>query len=286
MSYLHISNLYREQDILLFKECYALEKIHGTSAHITWDGKISFSSGGVSHAHFVQLFDEQKLVEVFTQKIGQSPVVIYGEAYGGSCQKQAWRYGKDLRFVVFEIKIGDLWLSVPQAEDVAKTLGLEFVPYKKISTDLDAINAERDALSEQARRNGVEGDQPREGVVLRPLIELVKNNGERIIAKHKRDEERETTTPREVVDPAMLAILDQASAIASEWVTPMRLTHVLDKLPQGIGIEKTREVILAMIDDVLREAAGEIVDSRKVRAAISQRTAELFKARLKEALHG
>ena len=32
MSYMHIDNLYKNQDILLFKECYALEKIHGTSA--------------------------------------------------------------------------------------------------------------------------------------------------------------------------------------------------------------------------------------------------------------
>jgi hypothetical protein len=30
MGYLHIDNLYKSQDILLFKRCYALEKIHGT----------------------------------------------------------------------------------------------------------------------------------------------------------------------------------------------------------------------------------------------------------------
>src|SRR5690348_10996218 len=35
MGYLHIGNLYKTQDLLLFRECYALEKVHGTSAHIT-----------------------------------------------------------------------------------------------------------------------------------------------------------------------------------------------------------------------------------------------------------
>jgi hypothetical protein len=29
MGYLHIDNLYKNVDILLFKECYAMEKIHG-----------------------------------------------------------------------------------------------------------------------------------------------------------------------------------------------------------------------------------------------------------------
>ena len=30
MGYMHIDNLYKDQRILQFKECYALEKIHGT----------------------------------------------------------------------------------------------------------------------------------------------------------------------------------------------------------------------------------------------------------------
>lgn len=34
MGYQHIPNLYKEQAILAQSECYALEKIHGTSAHI------------------------------------------------------------------------------------------------------------------------------------------------------------------------------------------------------------------------------------------------------------
>ena len=47
MGYLHIDNLYKAQDILNFKTCYALEKIHGTSAHLKWDnGELTFFSGG------------------------------------------------------------------------------------------------------------------------------------------------------------------------------------------------------------------------------------------------
>ena len=57
MGYLHIRNLYQDQDILLFKECYALEKIHGTSAHIAWDGELKFFAGGCNHDRFCALFN-------------------------------------------------------------------------------------------------------------------------------------------------------------------------------------------------------------------------------------
>ena len=47
MGYRHIENLYKSQTILQFRECWALEKIHGTSAHVRWsDGKVWFHSGG------------------------------------------------------------------------------------------------------------------------------------------------------------------------------------------------------------------------------------------------
>ncbi len=61
MGYLHIDNLYKNQEILMFKECYALEKIHGTSAHITWNSPaLTYSSGGEKHERFVALFEDPK----------------------------------------------------------------------------------------------------------------------------------------------------------------------------------------------------------------------------------
>ena len=55
MAYMHIDNLYKAQEILAFKECYALEKIHGTSAHIYWSGEtLRLFAGGVSHEGFVR----------------------------------------------------------------------------------------------------------------------------------------------------------------------------------------------------------------------------------------
>lgn len=296
---MHINNLYKSQDILLFKECYALEKIHGTSAHITWKRNPSneaqyqlvFFSGGTKHENFVKLFDKDELIKRFTAMgITDRDITVYGESYGGKEQGMSHTYGDKGKFIVFDVQIGECWLDVPKAEKVAQDLGLEFVHYRKIPTDMAAIDAERDYPSVQAIRNGistcvnlfgpVENPKKREGVVLRPLIEVTKNNGERIICKHKGDDFRETASPRPVVDPEKAKVLSDAQDIAHEWVTPMRLQHVLDKMP-GHCMEKMRDIIAAMTEDVLREGAGEIVDNPTVRKAISTKTALSYKEFLK-----
>ena len=298
MGYLHINNLYKEQTILLFKVSYALEKIHGTSAHIyfnppvtpTSTGQLTFFAGGESHNNFLSLFNEGELLKAFND-LGvpcDKSVTVYGEAYGGSQQGMSHTYGPNLKFIVFDVQIGDCWLNVPDAEQVAKKLGLEFVHYTKISTDLKSLDTERDACSVQAVRNGVNTPEEfmsgkgkkREGVVLRPLIELTMNNGERVICKHKGDEFKETATPRPVVDPAKAKLMEDAIAIANEWVTATRLQHVLDKLP-GHCMEKMRDIIAAMQEDVLREAKGEIVESEAVKKAIGKKAVEMYKNFLK-----
>lgn len=283
MSYLHIPNLYRSTEILLFKECYALEKIHGTSAHIRWDGTtVSFFAGGCDHESFVKLFDADALAAKFAGTT--PPAVICGEAYGGKMQGMSATYGKQLKFVAFEVRIGEHWLDVPQATDFVKSFGLEFVDWVRIPATIEAIDAARDAPSVQSARNGIEGPKLREGVVLRPLIELRKNNGERIIAKHKNDAFRETKTPRPL-DAGKLAVLTDARAIADEWVTEMRLSSVLNSMGGDLGIDSTGRVIIAMMANLEREAAGEVELSHDARKAVGKRTAQMFKARLQSALH-
>src|SRR5579872_2653917 len=117
MGYLHIDNLYKNQDILLFKECYALEKIHGTSAHVALartpnvcdtpgQEQVFFNSGGAKHETFVALFNEEDLKARFAAT-GAFDVRVHGEAYGGKQQGQKWRYGDALKFVAFDVKIGE-----------------------------------------------------------------------------------------------------------------------------------------------------------------------------------
>lgn len=278
IGYLHIPNLYKNIEILNFKECYALEKIHGTSARVSWkEGKVKFFSGGEGYEKFCNLFNAEELEKKFKELFEEFNVAIFGEAYGGKQQGMSKTYGKELKFVVFDVKIGDNWLDVPNAQEVALKLELEFVDYVKTKTDLELLDKERDKPSTQAKRNGIEEDRLREGVVLRPLIELRKNNGGRIIVKHKRDEFKETKTKREV-NPEKLKVLEKAKEIVEEWITPNRLKNIISHIPEEeIILENTGKIIKKMIEDIYREAGDEIIPSNPIKKEISKKTAQLFK---------
>lgn len=284
MGYLKISNLYKSREILMFKECYALEKIHGTSAHVRWNDEegVGFFSGGEKHERFKNLFDEDALTEKF-KELQLSHMVLHGEAYGGKQQGMSDTYGKELKFVVFDVKVNDKWLSVPQAEIFTKDLGLEFVAYWKTTTDLDSLDHYKEMDSVQAKRNGITEPRKMEGVVLRPLMELVKNNGGRIISKHKRDDFKETKTPRKVSEED-LKVLSDAKDIAEEWVTAMRLSHVMDKIAD-CDITKMKEIIIAMQNDIKIEAEGEIVWSKAVEKSIGKATAMMASNYFKNSLY-
>jgi hypothetical protein len=286
MGYLSISNLYKFQDILEFKRVYAMEKVHGTSAHVSFkNGKVHFFSGGEKYDNFVKLFDQEKLLEIF-KSFNQEEIVVFGEAYGGKQQGMSATYGKELRFIAFDVKMGNLWLDVPKADKVALKLGLAFVPYELVSTDISALDFERDRPSRVAKLCGIQEDRPAEGIVIRPIMEVRLNNGERMIAKHKRPDfsERGSKADTKVVDPDKLKVLSNAQEIADEWVTPMRLSHILGKVDKTFSMEDMPFVLRAMAEDILKESKGEIIDSKEARKAISANTSKLFTQHLKNSL--
>jgi hypothetical protein len=293
MAYLKIPNLYQSQEILMFKRCFALEKCHGTSSHIHYispiteqsTGRITFFSGGAKHETFVALFNEPFLLQKFQEIQSGHNITIYGEAYGGKMQGMSATYGKDLKFVAFDVKIGDFWLDVTKAEALVKSLGLEFVHYVEVSTDLKELDEQRDADSVQAIRNGMGTGKLREGVVLRPLIELTKNNGSRIICKHKRAEFCETKEGRNIVDPSKLKVISDAELVAQEWITENRLKNVASHNEEGfLAIENLGNIIPAMIEDIKKESDGEIVWSKQLNGILGREIALLVKNYVKKQL--
>lgn len=286
MGYLHIDNLYKNQTILMFKECYALEKIHGTSSHVGWKFENKFVqlfSGGESNVNFRALFDMDFLKKKFEEIFPDQDIIIYGEAYGGKQQGMSHRYGKELKFIGYDVKVGDVWVNVPNAENICKQFNTEFVHYNKIRVTLNKLNKYRDMPSVQAVRNGIKDPQPCEGIVLRPLVEMRTNNGARVICKYKPDEERETKSKREI-SPEQLKILSDAKEIAEEWVTNMRLEHILQKFPEDVNMESMGDIIKAMIEDIYREGRDEIVESKAVTKAIGKKTVQLFKQKLQSTI--
>jgi len=259
--------------------------VHNSSAHIGWKSEtkqINFFTGE-NHPLFVSLFNEDFLIQKFEEIFPDQDVVIFGEHYGGKCQGMSKTYGKQSKFIGFDVKVGHVWLNVPNAENVCKNFNIEFVDYVKVETSLEALNIERDKPSVQAQRNGCGDDKEREGIVLRPLVEMRINNGERVIAKYKPDKQMETKTKRKV-SPEQLKILEDAKEIAEEWVVSVRLAHVLQKFPEDVGMESMRDIIKAMIADVYREGKDEIIESKAVEKAIGKQTVKLFKEKLQSKL--
>ena len=203
-----------------------------------------------------------------------------------SIQAMAHTYGPNLKFVVFEVLIvytneQQEWLDPFQAERFAINFGLDFVPYSVIDTTEEAINNEMMRESVQAVKNGMGSGHMREGIVLRPLVEVIHQNGGRIICKHKRPEFAERKNTPRFDDPEELKILENAKAIAEEWVVPQRLLHVLDAFPEP-SLQDAEKVIKAMIADVCSEANGEIVVTKETRRAIGKKTMQLFKKHLEQ----
>lgn len=294
MGYRHIDNLYKNNTVLMFKRLYAMEKIHGTSTHVTFSYdelknkyELDYFSGGEKHENFIKLFQSGKLKGNALELGFNKSFTVYGEAYGGKQQRMSETYGKELKFVAFELKIGDNFVNVPYAEQICKKLGLEFVHYEEIDADPDLIDKISNAPSVQATRNGVENPKlPREGVVLRPLREFLHPDGVgRIMAKHKNDIYKEREHAPKIQNEEELKVLEDARVIAQEWVTPMRLIHVIDKLKaSGMEVDekKMNTIIKAMIEDVEREGKDEIVVNKQSRKQIGKRTAKLVIEYLKD----
>ena len=105
-------------------------------------------------------------------------VTLYGEGYGDKIQKGV-KYRTDQDFVLFDIRIGDLWLNRADVEDIADTLGLDIVPIIGDGTLFDMLDRAEQGFKSQW------GDFIAEGIVARPLCELKSRRGERIITKIK-----------------------------------------------------------------------------------------------------
>lgn len=163
------------------------EKVDGTNIRVYWNGETVSFAGRTDNAQIPaalvdklnQLFHttpaRQRLKEVFPD----GEVVFYGEGYGAKIQKGGGNYSPTQEFVLFDIKVGDLWLERINVNDVAEKLQLDVVPVIGHGTLDDAIKLVKDGLT------SVWGDFEAEGIVARPFQELLTRRGDRIIAKIK-----------------------------------------------------------------------------------------------------
>lgn len=296
VGYLHINNLAKDDKVLLFKEVWATEKVHGTSAHVSWNPdqqRIVYFSGGASAENFRALFDEafeERFMKLVDQNGKDIEVVVYGEAYGGKMQGMRLTYGNELRFIAFEVRVGCHWLNFDKVREIAKDLGLEVVPGKVIPATEEALTEYRNSPSEVAVLRGCQdntdrfGNKPplREGIVIRPLVEMRTNDNSRVMAKFKNPcfSERESRKDADFPSERKQEIL-KAEAAAKDFTTETRLEHVLDALGlKEPTLQDTPKVIKGMVEDILREGAGEVEDSKTLRREIGRISVKLFRQKL------
>lgn len=107
---------------------------------------------------------------------------IYGEGYGVKIQKGG-NYIKDgVGFIVFDVKVGDMYLLRPNMEEIALKLGAPVVPYMGQFTIDEAIEFVKKGFKSTIAENK---DYDAEGLVLKSPDGLCTRRGERIIFKVK-----------------------------------------------------------------------------------------------------
>ena len=107
----------------------------------------------------------------------------------------------------------------------------------------------------------------------------------RKIYKNKRPEFSEHSTPRKLLEKSKESSAN-AIQIAKDWVTDMRLEHVMDQLTRNDSGEETEEkkisfvdILSAMVDDIKNESVGEIEFNVNIEREIKRQCAKLIKVR-------
>lgn len=157
------------------------EKVDGTNIRITVNDGEVILGGRTDNAQL-----PAHLVSTL-QAIGDNAAValdmnftLYGEGYGAKIQKGGGNYiadGSD--FVLFDVKVGDVWLQRENVEDIANKLGLRVVPIVGVGSLHEAIMMTRGGF------DSTWGAFRAEGLVMRPAVELQTRLGRRVITKIK-----------------------------------------------------------------------------------------------------
>lgn len=187
-----IEGMYREPEFELLKdiEWTFTEKVDGTNIRIIWDGHNIVFGGRTDNAqipnHLVnklnQLFMGTRMEQVFEQVFGESKAIIYGEGYGAKIQKGGGNYSEDQEFVLFDVKIGEIYLERENVEDIANKFSLKVVPIVHKGKLQEGVDIVKNGLTSQW------GNFIAEGLVAKPSVELLNRKGDRILTKIKNED--------------------------------------------------------------------------------------------------
>lgn len=162
------------------------EKIDGTNIRILWDGhKVTFA-GRTDKAQIpaeltnrlVELFGGETNEQLFEQKFGETEVMLIGEGYGAKIQNGGL-YKSNQDFILFDVMIAGNWQPRESVNNIAEYFGIEVVPIVLTGTIQEAVDYVKTKPKSQI------GTANSEGIVGRPLEELLDRCGNRLIVKIK-----------------------------------------------------------------------------------------------------
>ena len=164
------------------------EKIDGTNIGIVWDGHRVSYQGRTERAQIpahlmnklIEMFGGETNEQLFEQKFGEMPVILFGEGYGAKIQNGG-NYRQDVSFILFDVYLpeSDIWLKRDSIEDIAKAFGIDAVPIILTGTLQDAIDFVK------KKPKSTIGTAPMEGLVCKPTVELFDRMRRRIVVKIK-----------------------------------------------------------------------------------------------------
>lgn len=185
-----IEGSWRNETVEFLKDCQweCTEKVDGTNISIVWDGhKIEYhgrTEKASIPAHLmnklIELFSGETNEQLFEQKFGEMPVILYGEGYGAKIQNGGL-YRSDVSFILFDVylPIHKIWLKRESVEDIAKAFNIDVVPVILTGSLQEAVDYVK------TKPKSTIGTAPMEGLVCRPSVEILDRMGRRVIVKVK-----------------------------------------------------------------------------------------------------
>lgn len=162
------------------------EKVDGTNIRVYWDGHTVTFGGRTDRAqiptnlldYLLATFKTNEAEQIFEEKFGETPVILFGEGYGPKIQKGGL-YRDDASFILFDVYIAGNYQNRYTIEDVAKSFGIDVVPIILEGTLQEGVDFVK------TNPNSTMGTAKMEGLVGRPKIELRDRCGKRVIVKIK-----------------------------------------------------------------------------------------------------
>lgn len=162
------------------------EKIDGTNISICWDGHTVTFNGRTERAqipthlltYLLATFKTNEAEQIFEEKFGETPVILFGEGYGPKIQKGG-SYRGDVSFILFDVLISNNYQPRESVEDIARSFGIDIVPIILEGTIQEGVDYVK------AKPKSTFGTANMEGLVGRPKVEMRDRCGKRVIVKIK-----------------------------------------------------------------------------------------------------